>query len=105
METHAPYSSVPGIDGHGPFRPETMLPANAGWLAPTPVEFQHMLALTGFTQYQAGLFLGLSVQPATAKSGNTCRTVRRWLNGDSVIPYAAWAMLCSFAGFGEIWRS
>ena len=32
------------------------------------------------------------------------RTVRRWIGEDSAIPYAAWALLCDFAGQGCIWK-
>jgi hypothetical protein len=30
--------------------------------------------------------------------------VRRWIGGDSAIPYAAWALLCDFGNLGQIWK-
>lgn len=82
---------------------QTLLPATE-WTPPTADDVKAMLCICDLSQYQAGLYLGLAVQPATNRSGNTCRTVRRWLNGESTIPYAAWALLADRAGFGEIWR-
>ena len=36
--------------------------------------------------------------------GVSDRTVRRWIGGDSAIPYAAWALLCDFGNLGQIWK-
>lgn len=100
MDTHdtdsAPTTTPP--------RPETRRKAEDNWAEPTANEIRTVLALAELNHYQAGLFLGLSVQPATENSGNGCRTIRRWLSGDSKIPYAAWALLCDRAGLGQIWR-
>lgn len=101
METRAIYSRNP--QELVTIRPETLKPATSGWLTPTPAEIRQAISLAGLTQFSTGQFLGLAVQPATGRSGNTCRTVRRWLKGETTIPYPAWALLCNAAGFGQIW--
>jgi hypothetical protein len=30
--------------------------------------------------------------------------VRRWIGEAAAIPYAAWALLCEFAGLGCVWK-
>lgn len=59
-------------------------------------EVREVLRLANFTGGQAARALGLGAK------GD--RTVRRWVGGDSSIPYAAWALLCDFAGLGMIWK-
>jgi hypothetical protein len=54
------------------------------------------LKAAGFTGGQAAKALGLGAK------GD--RTVRRWIGGDSAIPYAAWALLCDFGNLGQIWK-
>jgi len=66
------------------------------WEPPTGEEVRKVLRLAGFTGGQAAKALGLGAK------GD--RTVRRWISGDSAIPYAAWALLCDFAGLGSIWK-
>jgi hypothetical protein len=68
----------------------------AEWEQPTGEEIREVLRLAGFTGGHAARVLGLGAK------GD--RTVRRWVGGDSTIPYAAWALLCDFAGLGMIWR-
>lgn len=68
----------------------------ASWEQPTGEEVREVLRLAGFTGSHAAKVLGLS------SKGD--RTVRRWVGGDSDIPYAAWALLCDFAGLGAIWK-
>lgn len=72
------------------------LQAAAQWAQPTGEEIREVLRLAGFTGGHAARALGLGLK------GD--RTVRRWIGGDSSIPYAAWALLCDFAGLGMIWR-
>jgi hypothetical protein len=73
------------------------LQAAGHWEQPTGEEIREVLRLAGFTGGQAAKALGLGLK------GD--RTVRRWIGGESSIPYAAWALLCDFAGLGMIWRS
>ncbi|WP_426107464.1 transcriptional regulator [Massilia sp. TSP1-1-2] len=67
------------------------------WEQPTGEEVREVLRLARLTGGQAARALGLGAK------GD--RTVRRWIGGDSCIPYAAWALLCNFAGLGTIWKS
>ncbi len=68
----------------------------ASWEQATGDEVREVLRLANFTGGQAARALGLGAK------GD--RTVRRWVGGDSSIPYAAWALLCDFAGLGMIWK-
>lgn len=65
------------------------------WRRPTGDEVREVLRLAGFSGSVAASRLGLG------SKGD--RTVRRWVGEDSPIPYTAWAVLCSFAGLGNIW--
>ena len=66
------------------------------WEQATGDEVREVLRLANFTGGQAARALGLGAK------GD--RTVGRWVGGDSSIPYAAWALLCDFAGLGMIWK-
>ena len=66
------------------------------WEQATGDEVREVLRLANFTGGHAARALGLGAK------GD--RTVRRWVGGDSSIPYAAWALLCDFAGLGMIWK-
>lgn len=76
-------------------RSDCLRPAQ-DWDRPTGEEIREVLQLAGFTGDMAAKALGLGAK------GD--RTVRRWISEDSAIPYAAWALLCNFAGLGLIWR-
>ncbi|WP_033415821.1 hypothetical protein [Hahella ganghwensis] len=76
-------------------RKECLMPAES-WEQPTGEEIREVLHIAGLTGSGAARKLGLG------KKGD--RTVRRWVGEDSAIPYAAWALLCNFAGLGEIWE-
>lgn len=76
-------------------RPECLKPATH-WCRPTGSEIRAVLQRAGLTGKEAARILGLSAK------GD--RTIRRWVGDDSPIPYAAWAILCDVAGFGQIWR-
>lgn len=82
-------------DKLGIIRIECLRPAEE-WAPPTGDEVRHALKLAEFSGSKAARSLGLG------SKGD--RTVRRWVGGDSPIPYAAWAILCNFAGLGEIWK-
>lgn len=84
-------------------RAECLKPAAEGWEPPTPEEIRGVLnriaTRRGVEKFSGGMaakFLGLG------DKGD--RAVRRWIGGNSEIPYAAWALLCSEAGLGEIWK-
>ncbi|EHW7386050.1 transcriptional regulator [Escherichia coli] len=76
-------------------RLECLRPAER-WTQPSGEEIREVLHLAGFTGGQAARVLGLGTK------GD--RTVRRWIGEQSAIPYAAWAILCDFAGLGAIWK-
>ena len=75
---------------------ESCLQPGASWEQATGKEVREVLRLANFTGGQAAKALGLGAK------GD--RTVRRWIGEESEIPYAAWAVLCDFAGLGMIWR-
>lgn len=77
-------------------RLECLRPATNDWYQPTGEEIREVLRIAGLTGAQAARSLGLGTK------GD--RTVRRWVGQESAIPYAAWALLCNFAGFGCIWK-
>jgi hypothetical protein len=77
-------------------RSECLHPAEI-WTQPTGEEIREVLRLAGFTGSKAAKALGLGAK------GD--RTIRRWIGEDSAIPYAAWALLCHFAGLGCIWQT
>lgn len=76
-------------------RPETLTEAEH-WEMPTGAEIRAVIAAVGLSGSGVSRVLGLG-------SGGG-RTVRRWVAGESPIPYAAWALLCEMAGLGRIWR-
>lgn len=80
---------------HPNIRLECLKPAER-WTQPTGEEVREALRFAGLTGGAAAKRLGLGAK------GD--RTVRRWIREDSHIPYAAWALLCDFAGLGEIWK-
>jgi hypothetical protein len=76
-------------------RLECLRPA-AKWAQPSGEEVREVLRLANFTGGVAASELGLGV--------NGDRTIRRWVSEETAIPYAAWALLCEFAGLGIIWK-
>lgn len=75
-------------------RPGCLLPASS-WTPPSGDEIRQVLNFAKLSGGKAAEVLGLG------KGGG--RTVRRWTGEETQIPYAAWAVLCHLAGFGEIW--
>lgn len=66
------------------------------WTPPTPAEVRELISLTELTGSQVAELVGVA----------SARTVRRWVGGQSPIPYSAWALLCWAAGYGVIvWGS
>lgn len=78
-------------------RPECLTPYSEDWPTPTGAEVAAAMRLAGFTGSTAAKALGLK-----QKAGP--RTVRKWIGNEVEIPYAVWALLCDFAGLGQIWR-
>ena len=81
-------------------RKECLLPADQGWECPTGDEIRRVLKLAGLSGSEAAKVLGLHTSSSRNSGG---RTIRRWTSGETAIPYAAWAILCDLAGFGQIW--
>lgn len=78
------------------FNPE-LFRSGADFFQPSAAEVAAILKECGFSVSEAASFLGLS-----QKTGK--RTVRRWLAGETLIPYAAWALLAYKAGYGIIFN-
>ena len=76
-------------------RLEYLKPAER-WAQPSGEEVREVLRLAGLTGGKAAKVLGLGPK------GD--RTIRRWVGEDTPIPYAAWALLCDYAGRGLIWK-
>lgn len=76
-------------------RLECLRPAEK-WAHPTGEEVREVLRMAGFSASVAAKSLGLG------EGGG--RTVRRWTGEDTNISYANWALLCDFAGLGQIWK-
>ncbi|WP_322075524.1 transcriptional regulator [Burkholderia cenocepacia] len=73
-------------------RAACLRPFSDTWTEPTPDEVREILHQARLTGVQAGHLVGVKD-----------RQVRRWLAGDAVIPYGAWAILCDAAGHERIW--
>ncbi|MEX3968112.1 MULTISPECIES: transcriptional regulator [Paraburkholderia] len=84
------------VDYHVEIRAECLRPADEGWEQPRGAEVQELVRRIGLSGRALARVLGLS------KHGG--RQVRRWISGETPIPYIAWAILCDMAGFGTIWR-
>lgn len=74
-------------------RPECLIPLPGPWVPPTGAEISAAISMAGLK--------GASFGRAIDVSG---RNVRRWMNDEAVIPYAAWAWLAARAGLAELWR-
>lgn len=93
---------------HEELRPET-LRSFPHWEPPTAEEIRLVVRLAARARGKRKLthveVAGLCGASSTGSgSGKGSRTVRRWIGGESRIPYAAWAILCAEAGLGFIWR-
>lgn len=89
METQAIY----GVKTTVSIRESCFLPVAEGWTAPTTDELETMLVMV---RWKAGDLMRIL--------GVTDRTVRRWLSGQTEIPFAAWCIMSYQAGYGEIWK-
>ena len=69
-------------------RRETRLPfASSRYVAPSKDEFRTVTQTLGLTGPAVGSLLGVSSQ-----------TVRKWIGGESEVPYSAWRLLLLHAG-------
>lgn len=78
-----------------PIRSTCFRPFQSGWIQPSAEEVRELLRKAKLTGAGAAGVVGIS----------DSRTVRRWTSGDTVIPYAAWAILCDHAGIEKIWSA
>jgi DNA-binding transcriptional regulator YiaG len=62
------------------------------WKPPSSDEIKAALSMAGWSGVEFSKRVGV-----------TDRTVRRWISGDLIIPYAPWCILCMQAGLGCIW--
>lgn len=76
-------------------RAQCLVAAWQDWQQPTSEEIREVLRLAELSGTEASLVLGLAGS----------KTIRRWVGEVTPIPYAAWAVLCDYAGLGIIWRS
>lgn len=90
-----------GVTEEMAVRKQTLQPARC-WESPTPEEVREIIRLAGMTHDEVSTLVGVSTQ--NKKTGRGSRTVRRWVSGESLIPYAVWAILAYKAGFGIIWE-
>lgn len=65
------------------------------WQLPTPEEIRVLLEFSKMTQKQASEYLGLRDTDG--------RSFRRFVNGDSKIPYSYWVLLCMYVGIDRFW--
>ncbi|OEE79315.1 transcriptional regulator [Vibrio ordalii FF-167] len=75
-------------------RSETLLPFASGWLQPDAEEIRKLLKFAELSGSEVGKLVGVS-----------SRTVRKWVGGQSPIPYAAWALLIEITMDHKIWFS
>ncbi|PKD40507.1 transcriptional regulator [Methylomonas sp. Kb3] len=80
---------------HFKIRDECLTGYSDLWPTPTGDEVREIIRMTTLTGGQVAKLVGLT--------SNGSRTVRRWVSGESPIPYAVWAILCDCAGYSSIW--
>lgn len=65
------------------------------WTPPTPKEVRELFLATGLSQREASEYLGLK-----DKDG---RSFRRYMYGETPIPYAYWILLCAYVDIEKFW--
>lgn len=79
------------VEGRTEPRRETLLPFKSQlYRAPTKDEFRSVTQTLGLTGSMVGALLGV-----------TSRAVRKWIGGESEVPYSAWRLLLTHAGIAE----
>lgn len=78
------------------------------WVAPTPEEIKTVVERISLIRGKR--LFGADIAQIVGVSGSRgvgrgSRTFRRWVAGESVIPYSVWCILCYEAGYGVIWDS
>lgn len=68
-------------------RPETLRGFKDGYVQPTAKEVRGVLSAGGLTGSAAGALVGVDG-----------RTIRKWTGDERPIPFAAWRLLCIYAG-------
>ena len=91
------------MGNHPNIRIECLRPA-VGWVQPTGEEIREVLRLAGSHSEAKTSLTGAKTAKVLGLGAKGDRTVRRWISGESSIPYAAWAILCDLAGFETIWK-
>jgi len=71
--------------------PACLLPFSLGWERPSAEDFRLVMQLAGFTESQAGQYVG--VDP---------RNIRKWKAAAPPATYAGWCLLAYAAGLGMI---
>ena len=84
-------------------RTECFEPAR-GWERPNGEEVRELLRQVSEVNHFEKPITANQIAVVLGLGKGADRTVRRWLSGDSPIPYAAWAILCELAGKGLIWK-
>jgi len=87
MENKVPYGFNTTI------RPSALTAYSAEWDHPSPTEIKIAMQAAGWRAVDFHKAIGVND-----------RTVRRWLSGDKPMAYATWCVLCSQAGYGDIWK-
>uniref|UniRef100_UPI00402B5039 transcriptional regulator n=1 Tax=Methylomonas sp. SPW-1 TaxID=3438877 RepID=UPI00402B5039 len=70
-------------------RQECLQPFSTSWKVPTGQEVAEALKLAGFSCSIAAKELNLKK--------NGARTIRKWVNNETKIPYDLWIKLCHFS--------
>lgn len=73
--------------------PDVIAPYSPSWTAPTPDDIRAVLKAGNLTGSAAANLVGVD-----------SRTIRKWTGGERAIPYAAFALLLSVVGCGELWK-
>ncbi|NOH56172.1 helix-turn-helix domain-containing protein [Vibrio coralliilyticus] len=79
---------------HLNIRSETLLSYDAGWEQPLPDEIRNLIKVMNYSGADVGRLVGVS-----------SRTVRKWVGGESPIPFSAWAILVEQATGEKIWAT
>lgn len=75
--------------------PAQCLTSFNSWVPPKPEQIKTACNMAGLSSgSEIGGLVGVSP-----------RTVRKWFGDSERITYAAWALICAEAGFGQIWRN
>ncbi len=74
----------------------------ADWVPPTSTEIRSLVTI--ISERKGKPLSGRDIADLLRLGESGARTYRKWVGGESEVPYAAWAVLCEIGGFGLIWR-